>query len=462
MSAEIENILFFSIEDLNDWIEPLGGHADALTPNLSRLAQKARVFTQAYAPAPACSPSRTATLFGQDPWETGVYINPTKWHDAYPRGQRKSLVGRLRDAGWRTTGAGKVFHNQPKMMDYEDWDHFTLPKIPSYAPKSALGQTGKFGPDYDFGPCGDDAPQSDDISTQAVLEAIQPGARGNFWALGIYRPHMPFVVPQRYFDRLPKVLAPPPGLGASHFDLSAKEPLSGLSETAFRAYRIGDQFARMIDRFDEHQDIMRAYLASVLYADEKLGLVLDRLEETGLDHSTLIVLWSDHGFQLGEKHMFHKFTLWERALRVPVMFAGPGVVAGQSDEPISLIDLAPTIFAQVGLERPEQFSGQDLSSLLRGAQTPLRGYANAVWGKGLETDAPKIIRTTRTRTHRYILYWDGTEEIYDHRTDPFEHVNLAKTPGALDKQAVDQLRAAFFENLNFDLAPVALAQLREA
>ena len=157
-----------------------------------------------------------------------------------------------------------------------------------------------------------------------------------------------------------------------------------------------------------------------------VGQLIDQLDKTGRADNTIIVLWSDHGWQLGEKLAFRKFTLWERALRVPMMFAGPGITPARSAEPVTLTDIAPTLMACAGLLIPDQFQGQDLSAALGRSGPPLRGNAVAVWGRGFKSDSPKLAMTARSATHRYILYWDGSEELYDHRYDPFEHTNLLK------------------------------------
>jgi arylsulfatase A-like enzyme len=177
-------------------------------------------------------------------------------------------------------------------------------------------------------------------------------------------------------------------------------------------------------KHNEYKDFLKAYLASVNYADELLGRVLDQMDACNLWDDTLVVLWSDHGWQLGEKLAFRKFTLWERSLRIPLMFAGADIAKSRTAEPVSLTDIAPTLFAKMGLTIPDAFEGQDLSPLFDNPSTNLRGHATAVWGKGFKSDSPQLAITSRSRTHRYILYWDGTEELYDHTNDPFEHTNL--------------------------------------
>jgi len=447
-----QNILFLSIEDLNDWIEPLGGHPDTKTPNLTRLAQRSMVFQSAYAAAPACSPSRTATLFGQNPWETGIYANNHKWHDYYKPGSQTSLVGRLQTAGFETIGAGKVFHVNAENFDTKDWTRFEQRPLGHFPRISRLAKAKRLGRNTDFGPLDDEQAQFDDLNTDWIINQMHACASGQFWALGLYRPHLPFVVPKRYFDLFEGDIANPPGLGMNRFDpenFSTQEQLS----SSGRAIADDSKFLRrLLHRYNEYQDFMRAYLASVAYADALLGRVLDHMDATNLWDNTLVVMWSDHGWQFGEKLAFRKFTLWERALRVPLMFAGPGITPGRSDEPVSLIDIAPTLFAQTGQPIPKQFSGQDLSPILTGKPTRMRGNAVATWGRKFVTDSPQMALSVRSKTHRYIFYWDGSEELYDHRNDPFEHINLIKTPGDIPTQEIDRLRGELQSALDFDLA----------
>ncbi len=422
------NILFLSIEDLNDWIAPLGGHPDAVTPNLTRLAARTMVFDHAYAAAPACSPSRTSTLYGQQPWETGIYGNFHKPDHLYPRGMRLSLVGVLRDAGFDTIGAGKVFHVFPKQFDHDEWSEWNPDAPDDFPPISATAKSGDPGANGDFGPDDADRPQYDERNTDWIVARMRPGAEGQFWALGIYRPHLPFIVPRKYFDMLPERVADPPGLGMNAFDPDNEARLAGLPRPARRLIRMNAGLGQTLHRHGEYHAFLRAYLASIAYADALLGRVLDRMDETGLWDNTMVVLWSDHGWQLGEKLAFRKFTLWERALRVPLFIGGPGIAPGRIAEPVGLIDLAPTVLSLAGTPVPGRFSGQDLGPALAGSPERLRGHALSVWGAELDRPAPKLAFSVRTRDHRFIRYWTGAEELYDHSNDPFEHHNLLHDP----------------------------------
>ena len=257
-----------------------------------------------------------------------------------------------------------------------------------------------------------------------MLDKIQPGSSSKLWALGTFRPHLPFIAPQAFFDLIDETISLPPGLGANHFDPDSMVSHANLPAAASRLAIFQSKLGKVLHRHDEYNAFLRAYLASIAYADSKLGQVLDRLEECGLIEDTLIVLWSDQGWQLGEKLAFRKFTLWERALRVPLIIAGPGVPQQRIREPVSLVDVAPTILTLAGLPANEEFSGQDLAPRIHGKAELTRAYAPSVWGAGFQKGNLKLAFSVRTEKYRYTRYWDGGLELYDHDVDPFEHDNL--------------------------------------
>jgi arylsulfatase A-like enzyme len=423
MTPPTQNILFISIEDLNDWIEPLGGHPDTITPNMQRLADRAALFTAAYAAAPACSPSRTAALFGKQPWETGVYANQQHWHHHFPN-QDQSIIGRFKSAGYRTIGAGKVFHGKQHGEITSCWNEFLpLDQGPETAVSKAI-QIGRMKPNNDFGPSPENAEPFDQTATKFILDRMHSGAMGQFWALGLYRPHLPFIVPQRFFDAIPKQIANPPGMGLNEFDAENRTLWAKLPKAAKRMVKMWLKTGVILQETGEYHDFIRAYLASIHYADYLLGQVLDHMDETGLWANTHVVLWSDHGWQLGEKLMFRKFSLWERALRVPLMIAGPSISPAKIDTPVSLVDLAPTMLKLAGLDIDPTLSGNDMLS------PKTTAFACATWGMRQHTDKIKTAITVRSKTHRLIMYWNHEMELYDHRTDPFEHNNLMYKPTA--------------------------------
>ncbi|MFK5997561.1 MAG: sulfatase-like hydrolase/transferase [Rhodobacterales bacterium] len=425
-TAQIKNILLLSLEDLNDWIEPLGGHPQAHTPNLSRLAKRSTVFERAYAAAPACSPSRTAPLFGQAPWRTGIYHNRHSWAMAFEPGKQLSIIGQAKKAGWDTFGAGKIFHTGKSGLDRADWTEYFNTPVDVFAPISRVVSGKLLNPLDDFGPISDDSPPLFDArNLNAIKTTMTKGATKKLWAYGTYRPHLPFIVPQRFFDMIKQPVENPPGLQGKIFAPKDFTEISTLPAAARKIIRRG--MGRKLFETGEYKDFLHAYLASIAYADFLVGQLLDHLDETGLSESTMIVLWSDHGWQLGEKLAFRKFTLWERALRVPLMISWPGAAAARITSPVSLLDIYPTLLHILGQTPPYPLDGQDLQAVSGG--TPGRGYAQSMWER-IDFKPEKesfLASSVRTEQYRLILYHDGSMELYNHENDPYEHNNLLET-----------------------------------
>ncbi|MEL6913332.1 MAG: sulfatase-like hydrolase/transferase [Pseudomonadota bacterium] len=456
---EIRNILLLSVEDLNDWITPLGGHPDAYTPNMARLAARGTCFDSAYAASPACSPSRTATLFGQGPWRTGIYSNDESWAMAFEPRRRLSIAGRAREASWRTAMAGKVYHTGASGQDWADWDVAHPRGAEGFAPISAAVRQGNLRPPDDFGPCGE-ARLEDDRLLDAMLAEMAPGSERRFWAHGIYRPHLPFVVPERFFDLVPAEPRGAPGLGNRAFDIEDETELAPLPRYANAMARRWT--GRMLSKTGEYTAFVRAYLASVAYADHLVGRLLDHLDSTGLSETTLILLWSDHGWQFGEKLAFRKFSLWERALRVPLMIAGPGVPVGRVREPVSLLDVYPTLLEVLCAAPPHPLDGQSLWPIMHGAAG--RGHALSSFRVSAKDHParPRISQSVRSATHRLIRYYDGTGELYDHRIDPFEKHSLLMGDRTLEAQTLPREAADLIALLPEPVAPRTAADLPPA
>lgn len=445
MTPPKQNILFFSIEDLNDWIEPLGGHPDTITPNLQRLADRAALFTRAYTPAPACSPARTAALFGKYPWQSGVYDNPQKWWQGFNDDPSLSIMGRMKAAGYTVSGAGKVFHGGFQPSEEDLWDAFR-PYDPGNPPKvSEAVKQGLLTFRSDFGPVEDDEPHFDQQATNYIMDRMHADSKGQFWALGLYRPHLPLLVPQRFFDALPDQISLPLGMRGNQFDPDDETELAKLPKSARKIAKIRRHIGRRIGITNEYPDFLRAYLASVHFADHLLGQVLDHMDALGLWDNTHVVLWSDHGWQVGEKLTFQKFTLWERALRIPLMIAGPNVEPSVIDAPVNLVDLAPTVLNIAGLDPDPNLPGQNLLG------DKLRDYSLSAWGLSLDTAEPRHALSVRSKDYRLNMYWNGDMELYDHRNDPFEHNNLMFKPTQADLEKYEPILMELSEQLPQDM-----------
>lgn len=325
-----------------------------------------------------------------------------------------------------------MFHDQKpeNTLDQDDWTEYKFVPRTKYPKVSATVRAGDLGPKSDFGVDPTGLPTFNDINTDWMLERIKPGATGQLWALGTYRPHLPFIAPQKFFDMIPEEVSLPPGLGANRFDPDNERSQRGVPREGIRLAQMQAKPGHALTRHGEYNQFVRSYLAAMAYADSKLGLVLDRLEECGLLEDTLIVLWSDHGWQLGEKLAFRKFTLWERALRVPMIMAGKGIPVQRLRQPVSLVDIAPTVLQLLDLPPSEEFSGQDLTRLIKGEGELIRPYAPALWGVRLRNDRPRFAFSVRTEKYRYTRYWDEGLELYDHDVDPYEHDNLLMSEDA--------------------------------
>lgn len=443
----MKNLLFVSIEDLNDFIEPLGGHPQVRTPNINRLVGRGHLFRHAYTTAPACSPARAAVMFGVPPWESGVYSNAHQWFNAFDPDTAVSLFGALRQNGFQTWGTGKMFYGG---YIAREWDGYHREPNDPYPRMSALQKAYDVKAEMmDYGSSPQEGPLYDERNAGDIIARMTRGAEGQVWSVGIYRPHLPFIAPQRFFDLYPDHVQPVPGLKSGIFDPDNASETEGIAREARNKIVRNVAFGRKLHGLQDYSAFLRAYLASVSYADHVLGLLLDRLEEQGLRDSTHVVLWSDHGYHFGEKNKFHKFSLWERSLRIPLVFAGPGIAAGVSDEPVSNIDIGPTVLDLLDCARTGNFaSGHSLRPVLCGAPGPTRAPVVSAYGFDVrkpDTDKTvfRLAWSVRNSRYRLIRYWGSGLELYDHTADPHEWVNLIpegdrrNTPAALRDVVAD-------------------------
>lgn len=413
------NVLFIAIDDLNDWVGSLGGHKQADTPHLDRLASMGVNFTNAHCQAPICMPSRASLLTGTYPHKNGVYMIEQDYNEAPALKGLTTLPEYFRKHGYHTIGCGKIYHkNGPD--EAPGWDEYGIRKGWSWM-KDLVGPEGVSGlPEpsiFDFGPieATDEDMNDSQVTTWATERLAQDYEKPFFLAVGLITPHLPLYTPTPCFDTAwaeGKVELPPvlPG------DLDDMPPM-------------GRKFTRYFDTTPmSHHNITRhglwhkavaSYLACATFTDHCVGQLLDALEKSPHADNTVIVLWSDHGFHIGEKMHWEKRSLWEESTRIPLVFAGPGVAAKgeKSNRPVGLIDIYPTLVELCDLPENEQVQGLSLVPLLEDPE--------AQW------DRPAIIthhpgnHAIRTERWRYIRYANGDEELYDHRTDPHEFHNLA-------------------------------------
>ena len=431
------NVLFIAVDDLNDWVGCLGGHPQAKTPNIDALARSGVLFANAHCAAPLCNPSRTALLFGKRPTTTGVVGNNDDWRTFPSLKGSESLPQLFRRNGYFTAAAGKIFHanhggwrgalNREEGAPYagrsgfgqpEAWDERFPAKTIQLPLAPVLIDTHRNGIDHhwDWGPLDFKADLTEDGQTSrwAVRQLRAEHAKPFFLAVGIYRPHDPQYAPSEYFDEHP--------LGSVELPTVLPKDLDDIPAIAKRYTLAANNYETMIRKHNALRSATRGYLAAVTFADAMVGRVLRALAASPYADNTIIVLFSDHGYHIGEKQKYHKSTLWEESTRVPLIFSVPGVTAtgSTSRRAVSLIDVYPTLAQLAGLEAPADLDGESLVPLLR--------------DPGASRDSPAV--TTRQGRHhavrtdrwRYIRYGDGSEELYDHDADATEWTNLAGDP----------------------------------
>lgn len=423
------NVLFIALDDLNDWIGCLGGHPQTKTPNLDRFASESLLFTNAHCAAPACNPSRTAIFTGLAPNRSGLYDNRQQMRTLLP--DEILIPAHFRKHGYRAAGSGKLLHY---FIDASSWDEYypeastENPFPPTHYPKKRPVSLPRGGPwqyvetdwaaldvtDEQFG--GDWS-----VSRWIADQLSKSHGKPLFLGCGIYRPHEPWFVPKKYFEPFPiESIQLPPGY--------KEDDLDDLPPAAVRVAR--NRYFAHIQKHGQWKQGIQGYLASIHFADAMLGRVLAALESGPNADNTIVVLWSDHGWQLGEKEHWQKFTPWRAVTRVPLIVRVPpgvserlpeGTKAGRCDAPVNLLSLFSTLTDLCKIPHKENCDGPSLVPLL---QDP-----NAAWPHHSVTYLSRPgSYAISNKTHRYIHYADGSEELYDTAADPYEWHNLAMAP----------------------------------
>ena len=435
------NVLFIAVDDLNDWVGCLGGHPQAKTPNIDGLARDGMLFANAHCAAPLCNPSRTALLFGKRPTTTGVFGNRDDWRTFESLSESESLPAFFRRNGYFTAAAGKIFHANHGGSQ----GALTHAEGAPFAGRSGFGQptawverfpaktiqlpmapvligTHRNGIDHhwDWGPIDFKADVTEDGQTSrwAVRQLRSEHDRPFFLAVGIYRPHDPQYAPSEYFDEHPLENVELPRILATDLD--------DVPEIAKGHTRSRNNYEAMIRKHSALRSATQGYLASVTFADAMVGRVLRALAASRYAGNTVVVLFSDHGYLIGEKQKYHKSTLWEESTRVPLIISAPGITAGGtvSNRAVSLVDIYPTLARLAGLNPRSDLDGESLVPLFSDPEAPRRSPALTT-----RQGQHHAIRTDRWR---FIRYGDGSEELYDHESDRAEWNNLAGDPQHAD------------------------------
>ena len=407
------NVLFIAIDDLNDWVGCLDSHPQVKTPHIDALAERGTLFTNAHCQAPLCNPSRTSVMTGLRPSTTGVYgLAPwfrkvDEWKDLV------TLPQHFSNAGYQTYTVGKIYHgrdwNSPKLSEFDVVAKTSVGLMPKT--KRVATPRGGRGMDWAVYPY-EESDHKDWKTASWAVEQLDAKPKDPFFmAVGFALPHVPLLATQKWFDMYPEdeVVLP-------------RMLLDDRSDTPrfswYLHWKLPEPRQKFLLEEGEQIKIVQAYLASVSFIDSQVGRVLEALERNELADDTIVVLWSDHGYHLGEKQITGKNTLWDRSARVPLIFSGSGVKAGQrSGRPAELLDMYPTLSELCGLEVPDHLEGLSLAPQLKHAQAPRTRPAI--------TTHNHDNHGVRSEQWRYIRYADGTEELYDMVEDPNEFTNVA-------------------------------------
>ena len=409
------NVLMICIDDLNDWVGFLDGHPQAITPKMDSLARRGRVFTNAHCAVPVCSSSRASVMSGVAATTHGSYEIGPRYEQLPGLDNIPTIHRYFKDNGYFTLSGGKVLHHGFSGRLSGDIDR-SLGRSKSPKPPKPLNRPGDWSGAWDWGAYpADDAQMSDyQLAKNAAKTLQEDFGKPFFMSVGFYRPHVPLHVPPKWFDLYDaeKIILP-------------KNPSSDLDDLPPNFLSINDYAVapthNEVMQHGKRRGLTHAYLASISFVDHCVGVVVDALASSPHADNTIIVLWSDHGFHLGEKHHWAKRTLWEESTRVPLLFVGPGIKSGEAcREPASLIDLYPTLVEMCDLPRNRSLEGLSLVPQLKDPASVRKQPAitSSYFGN----------HSVRTRDWRFVQYEDGAEELYDHRNDPDEFNNLAGDP----------------------------------
>ncbi len=448
-AAENPNVLFIIADDLRDYVGWMGGHPQAQTPNMDRLAKLGMRFTNAHCNYALCNPSRTSLLTGMLPSSSGVFGNEQDWRRSVQITGKPTLPEHFKAMGYATAAGGKIFHANHGGPDgrlagwhggrrgFEQdaaWNTrfpevgVQIPDLPVHTGQNYNGLNIWH---WDWGKIDVPDELTDDWAVTSWTSDFlsKKSSKPFFLAVGLYRPHSPWYVPQKYFDLFP--------LSSIQLPLVKADDLADVPEFALSHMKPGNPHDEIV-KHHKWQEAVQAYLASVAFCDAMLGRVIESLEAGPNAKNTIVVFTSDHGWYLGEKQMWHKGKLWEETTHVPLTIYAPGITKENtvSDQPVSLVDLYPTLCDLTKLAKPAHLDGSSFETLLRDPSVLIERPAITAMGGG-----DKVSYAARTEQWRYIRYADGTEELYDHHADPHEWENLASKP---EHAVLKQDIAAYF------------------
>lgn len=452
------NVLFISIDDLNDWTQPLAGNSQAITPNLSDFGKQSVNFTKNYCTSPGCNPSRSTLLTGLHTYTSGMYSNYQDWRKVPRLTQVPTLGQYFRQNGYYTAGAGKIFHYG--QVDTLGWDDY-YPSIKNPMPPDIIPDNAPVGMTpfkfmynmFDWAPLNVDDEETGDYKSVNYISNILSEKRDKpfFLACGIYKPHLPWYVPKKYFDSFPIEQVQLPKLldgDTSDLGLRAKEIIGR-----------GGNYHKHVVEANQWKNAVQGYLASTAYADAMVGKLLKALEQSEYAKNTIVVIWSDHGWQLGEKMHWRKFSLWENVIKTVLMIKVPkglksmpeGSSNGQSTQNLtSLLDIYPTLIELTGLPERTDLDGISL--------VPILNRPNMDTHRPIITTYDFGDYSIRYRDWHYINYVDESEELYNLTKDPEEWHNLA---GNVQHDSIKAVLKSFIPQNAIPLPEESLLSLQE-
>lgn len=396
------NVLFIPVDDLNHWIGYFGRNNQVKTPNMDRLSAMGLSFTNAYCAAPVCCPSRAALMSGLRPSTSGVYDNDDDWRKAIPK--EITLPSFFKKNGYAVLGGGKIYH-----VEYdreEEYDYYF--HSPTNNPNKNITKKGNFGGiKWAQLDAEDDALADFHVAKWVASELLKKHDKPLFLAAGLFKPHLPWHVPKKYFDLYPidKIVLPP----------YKEDDLEDLPE---EGKKMSKNTHAQIQSETQWREAIQAYQATISYADAQIGIILDAYEKSPEKENTMIVLWGDHGWHLGEKHHWRKFALWEEATRSPLIWVVPKLTkpGSKCSKTVDFMSIYPTLAELNGLKTPTHVEGKSIKKLL--------ANPNAEWNIPALTTYKEGNHAVRSENYRYIRYAKGGEEFYDEKNDPFEWVNI--------------------------------------
>ena len=442
------NVLLICVDDLRPELKSFGASYIS-SPNIDALAEKGMKFQKHFVNAPSCGPSRYTLLTGQygPVGNNALFLRADKMKEA-PSSVKPSMPEWFKSHGYTTVSIGKVSHH-PGGRGGDDWNDSTIIEMPNAWDKHLM-PVGPWGHprgtmhalsngDIRVNPsdmdvyqtiAGDDSSYPDGAATDEAVKQLNALASNNtqpfFLAVGIIKPHLPFGAPKTYFDRydgveLPEIAHPQKPTGKTTWH--ASHELMGYNRWG-KDPNTDSAFA---------DSVRRHYAACVSYADAQVGKVLAALKKSGAAQNTIVVLWGDHGWHLGEHAIWGKHSLFEESLRTPLIIHYPGMKesGASSDAIVETLDIFPTLCDLMGIKIPDYTQGVSLKTILEARDTA--GHMAFAYKKGAST--------IRTPTHRMVLHSDGFVELYDHTTAEKETRNIAEKHPAIVEQLKDVLNA---------------------